>query len=138
MLLRADQTETAKLPASNLGFLEGVLAFKSLYTLNDISKDRETGKPALKATHYCCVLIQGRDPYWGIWQVSGQFQAFAGSRDQIEKRYPKKAWKRVMASWALTNAEDDYKDVKKRVKFLEENVHASVPRALLERTHDEE
>lgn len=110
--------------------LEMVTAFKSIHVLNDIlkSKTDDNGRPALKASHYCCVLIGGAQPVWGVWAVTGRFVMFAPSRQWIADQYPDKTWTRVMASWLLTDAEGNYKDIGKRVRALEERYGGHIER----------
>jgi len=108
--------------------LEMIMAFKSVHVLNDVYQAEGAKKPTLIPSHYCCVLVQGRSPVWGVWTIRGKFVRFAASREQIELSYPTKAWKRVMASWALSNADNDLKNVAKRVKLLEERYHTDIER----------
>lgn len=108
--------------------LEMILAFKSVHVLNDAYASGVHNKPNLVPTHYCCVLVQGRSPVWGVWTIRGKFLRFAGSREQIVAEYPAKVWKRVMASWALANADNDLKNVAKRVKSLEERYGSKIER----------
>lgn len=109
--------------------LEMVTAFKSIHTLNDVTKAKDAnGKAVLKASHYCCVLIGGPQPVWGVWTVGGKFVMFAPSRSWISQQYPGKAWTRVMASWLLTDAEGNYKDIGKRVRALEERYGGHIER----------
>lgn len=109
--------------------LEMISAFKSIHVLNDVLKSHdEAGRPRLKASHYACVLIGGPTPIWGIWTVAGRFVMFAGSRHQIAELYPEKAWSTVMASWLLTDAESDFKDIGKRVRALEERYGGHIER----------
>jgi hypothetical protein len=105
------------------GLMESVIAFKTIHVLNDVLKSkRENGKPVLKATHFCCPLVNGRNPMWAIWTVSGNFVRYAGNRDTITRAYPGKAWTRTMASWALTGR-SEYRDIKKRVMAIEQHFH---------------
>lgn len=99
----------------NPSIIEGLLAFKTIHVLNDVRKNN-----TLKATHFCCPVVGGSNPLWIVWTATGKFVRYASSRRQIEEAYPNKAWKTTMASWALTDADTEFKDIKKRVRFLEE------------------
>lgn len=109
--------------------LEMVTAFKSIHVLNDIvAKPKNDNRPRLKATHYACVLVAGRSPVWGVWTVKWKFVMFCGSRQQIADQYPAKSWTTTMASWLLSDAESDYKDIGKRVRALEEKYGGEIKR----------
>jgi hypothetical protein len=90
-----------------------IMAFKTIWTLNDIRKDAETGKPVLKASHYCVVLSGGSIPLWGVWTVTGNFVMYASGRSQIEKQYKSKTWKPIMGEWRLRD-DGDYRNLEKR------------------------
>ena len=82
--------------------LETLMMYKGLYALCTVDKD---GK-ALKATHFCGVMIGGPSPVWAIWLVDGRFVRFANSRAQIEKMYPHLTWRRRMATWHCSDVTD--------------------------------
>ncbi len=90
------------LPTAVAPELDPILTYKGVWALCTTDK---TGK-VLKATHYCSVLVAGRDPMWGVWLVSGKFVRFAGSRTQIENAYPRLVWRRKMATYQLIDTTD--------------------------------
>lgn len=120
---------------SSTSVLEHVMAFKSVHVLNDIVIERSTKKSKNKATHYCCVLISGRNPLGGVWTIGGKFVRYAGSREQINEAYPNKTWTRVMSSWMLSRDENDYKDIDKRVRALEDLYGKEIHRDEEEKPH---
>lgn len=93
--------------------LQDVMAFRTIYALCDVSKDK-----GLKATHFVCVLSFGRSPIWGMFSVgTGKLTRFFGSRSDIEKAYPKKAWRTKQADWTLQRVHETL-DQKEKEKAL--------------------
>lgn len=88
-------------PLTQIPPLAGFMAFKGVYALCDIRADF-----TLKVTHYTCCVEQGPNPMWAIWTANGKFLRFLGRRSQVQEAYPNKAWKRMMASWRLSEMVD--------------------------------
>ena len=103
--------------------LDPILAYKGVWALCTRGDDG-----LLKATHFTVVLVLGRSPIWGIWTVDGKFIAFAGSRNQIERRYPHLTWRRRMATWQMADITD--KSVEKRRAELKETYGKNLPRRM--------
>lgn len=73
-----------------------IMAFRGVHALADLTMEGR-----LRATHYATCLIGGREPMWGVWLVSGKFQQFFGSKEQIKTHYPRKVWRAISATWNL-------------------------------------
>lgn len=80
--------------------IQHVATHRVIYALCDIQTKDD--KVQMRATHYVCVLSGGRTPIWGIFSArTGNLVRLAGSREMIEKQFPKKAWRRKQAEWKL-------------------------------------
>ncbi len=101
--------------------LNEIMTYKSVYALCTVNRIGQV----LKATHFCCVLIGGSRPLWGVWLSSGKHLRFASSRLQIAEAYPKLVWRRKMATWTLADMTD--KSVESRRHELADRYGHRVP-----------
>src|SRR5262245_58322184 len=80
--------------------LQAVESFRTVYALCDISPKTKR----LKATHYVCCLVHGRNPMWGIFNADGRLIFFMDSRADIETHpnYKHKAWRVKAGATTMT------------------------------------
>jgi hypothetical protein len=77
--------------------MQDFLVYRGMHVLCRLNRTME-----LEISHYCQCMIQGPSPMWGVWNATnGKFQHWFGSREEIEKAYPRLIWRRVMFRWGL-------------------------------------
>jgi hypothetical protein len=76
--------------------LREFLVYRGLHVLCTLNKDK-----GLTVSHYALCLVGGVTPMWGVWTVNGRFLRFHSRKSEIERAYPNRVWRRVMAQWAL-------------------------------------
>lgn len=106
--------------------LDKIHSSRRVYVLCDISPITRR----LKATHYCCCLVMGRSPLWGIYNIDGKLMWFVEGREAIENHavYNKKAW-RVLHVQTVTGGEiGDALDSEELRKIVRRQKHVVLPR----------
>lgn len=79
--------------APHVGKIVGYRTVWALATLSEKDPSR------LRCTHFCYCTIMGRNPLWGLYEVSGAYVASFRSRAELEAKFPKPAfsWRRIHA-----------------------------------------
>lgn len=103
--------------------LGNIFAFKGVHALCLLSADNR----ALTPHYFACCLAFGSNPIWGLWDKQGRFVRFHGGRTEIENTYPYLVWRRIMARWEMVDLSKENEDLKKRIRWLEDN-YGPVPK----------
>jgi hypothetical protein len=104
----------------------GSIGYRSIWTLNDLVNDKETGKKKLKVRYYAFCIVHGRNPIWTVYTIDGRIVRHASSKDMIQSFFPKLAMRRTMASWSLMSPENH--SIDKRVVEVSEATGKRIPR----------
>lgn len=86
--------------------LSDVLAYRGIHVIGTVRFNKELDKNVLTASHYASCLVFGKNPLWGVWAANGKFLRFYGHKTEIMEAYPKRVWRRKMASWHLLAVDD--------------------------------
>lgn len=107
----------------------GVVGYRTIYTLNDLVTNKETGKKELRARYYAFCVVHGRNPIWTVYDMDGRIVRHASSRDMIQKFYPKLSMRAVMASWKLSSPTNH--SIEKRVAEVAQTTGKPIPKEML-------
>lgn len=108
----------------------GALGYRTIYTLNDLVTNKETGKKELRIRYYFFCVVHGRNPVWTVYDASGNIARHASSKDMVQQFYPKLAMRSVMARWSLADATNH--SIEKRVQEVAEATGKRIPKEMLD------